>query len=324
MTGKYIMLVIYGPTASGKTDLAIKLARKFNGEIISADSRQVYKGLDIGTGKVSFDSKVEKHKGFWIVDDVKVYGFDLVKVGEQFTAADFLTFASTTMIRIIVAKKLPIVVGGTGFYIKALIEGIGSIGVKPDWQLRRKLEKLDTSTLYQKLLEIDQDRAKRLNDSDRKNPRRLIRAIEIVLNKSQVARDQSQVTDPWPLATGDYLLIGLTAPNSYLYKRADEWLDNRLNHGMIEEVESLIKRGVTINWLENLGLEYRWISRYLKKQLDYNQMVERLRGDIHSFIRRQKMWFNKFEKIKLFDISNKDWQKKLEKRISLWYTRVND
>src|SRR3990167_5894141 len=207
-------LIIYGPTTTGKTALAIDLAKKYNGEIISADSRQVYKGLDIGTGKVSFDSKVEKHKGFWIVDDVKVYGFDLVKVGEQFTAADFLTFASTTMIRIIVAKKLPIVVGGTGFYIKALIEGIGSIGVKPDWQLRRKLEKLDTSTLYQKLLEIDQDRAKRLNDSDRKNPRRLIRAIEIVLNKSQVARDQSQVTDPWPLATGDYLLIGLTAPNS--------------------------------------------------------------------------------------------------------------
>src|SRR3989344_7351927 len=151
MTGKYIMLVIYGPTASGKTDLAIKLARKFNGEIISADSRQVYKGLDIGTGKVSFDSKVEKHKGFWIVDDVKVYGFDLVKAGEQFTAADFLTFASTTMIRIILANKLPIVVGGTGFYIKALIDGIGSIGVPPNSKLRRQLDILPVDQLYQKL-----------------------------------------------------------------------------------------------------------------------------------------------------------------------------
>ena len=160
-------LIIYGPTTTGKTALAIDLAKKYNGEIISADSRQVYNGLDIGTGKVSFDSKVEKHKGFWIVDDVKVYGFDLVKAGEQFTAADFLTFASTTMIRIIVANKLPIVVGGTGFYIKALIYGIGSIGVAPDPEFRKRLEKLSVTELYQKFLQSDTARAKVMNKTER-------------------------------------------------------------------------------------------------------------------------------------------------------------
>src|SRR3989338_5041381 len=269
MTGKYIMLVIYGPTASGKTDLAIRLAKKFNGEIISADSRQVYKGLDIGTGKVSFGAKVGKHDGYWIVDAVRINGFDLVEAGQQFTAADFLTFASTTMIRIIVTKKLPIVVGGTGFYIKALIEGIGSIGVKPDWQLRRKLEKLDTSTLYQKLLEVNPTRARSMNQSDRANPRRLIRAIEIALlsQKSEVKSQKSETTH-YPLPTIHYLLIGLTAHNDFLYQRADYWLDVRLEHGMIEEVRALLDHKVSPKWLDDLGLEYRWVSRYLKNKID--------------------------------------------------------
>ena len=156
-----MMLVIYGPTASGKTDLAIKIAKKFNGELISADSRQIYEGLDIGTGKVSFSSKIEKRKGYWIVDGVKIHGFDLIeppgyepgsrKVAskhepgsryETFSASDFIKFARTTMIHIIGVGKLPIIVGGTGFYIKALIEGLDSDGVAPEQNLRSQLEKL--------------------------------------------------------------------------------------------------------------------------------------------------------------------------------------
>src|SRR3990167_9715275 len=116
-----MMLAIYGPTATGKTDLGITLAKKFNGEIISADSRQIYSGLDIGTGKVNFKSKVEKQKGYWIVDQVKINGFDLAEPGDNFSVADFLEFANDTMIRITGTNKLPIFVGGTGFYIKALI-----------------------------------------------------------------------------------------------------------------------------------------------------------------------------------------------------------
>ena len=136
-----MMLVIYGPTATGKTDLAIKLAKKYNGEIISADSRQVYKNLDIASGKVSFSSTVVKHKGYWIVDGVKIYGFDLVDPGKRFSAADFIKFAKTTMIQIIEVKKLPIIVGGTGFYIKALIEGINTLGIPPNLNLQKKIIK---------------------------------------------------------------------------------------------------------------------------------------------------------------------------------------
>src|SRR3989344_4979412 len=125
-------LIIYGPTATGKTDLALNLAKKFNGELISTDSRQVYKGLDIGTGKVSFGSKVEKHQGFWVVNGIKIHGFDLVNPDEQFTAADFLKSAVTSVIQITEEKKLPIMVGGSGFYIKTLINGLGSIGIPAD------------------------------------------------------------------------------------------------------------------------------------------------------------------------------------------------
>src|SRR3989344_7716217 len=148
------ILVIYGPTTTGKTDLALKLAKKFNGELISADSRQVYKDLDIGTGKISSKSNVIKHKGYWVVDGVKINGFDLVEPGDQFTAADFLKFANSLIIRIIKESKLPIIVGGTGFYIKSSLEGIPSIGISANQKLRSKLEKLSAGELYQKLLKI--------------------------------------------------------------------------------------------------------------------------------------------------------------------------
>ena len=145
------MLVIYGPTATGKTALAIDLAKKYDGELISADSRQVYKNLDIGTGKVSFQSEVEKHSGYWIVDGIRINGFDLVKPQAPFSSANFIKFASAKALKIAGRKKLPIIVGGTGFYIKAFLEGLGTIGIEADKKLRLKLEKLSVVVLQQKL-----------------------------------------------------------------------------------------------------------------------------------------------------------------------------
>src|SRR3990167_10582331 len=123
------VLIIYGPTQTGKTDLALQLAKKYNGELISADSRQVYKGLDIGSGKVGFSDVISKHHGYWTVNGVRINGFDLADPGQQFSAADFLKLANSSISRITKLKKLPIIVGGTGFYIKALLDGIGSIGI---------------------------------------------------------------------------------------------------------------------------------------------------------------------------------------------------
>ena len=332
------LLIIYGPTATGKTDLAIKLAKKFSGELISADSRQVYKGLDIGTGKVSFDSKVEKHEECWIVDGVKIHGFDLVnppihkpdsqsysKPGseEPFSVSDFLKFASDTMIQIMKSKKLSIIVGGTGFYIKALIEGIETIGIKADWKLRHQLENFSADQLYQKLEKIDPKRAQEMNNSDRQNPRRLVRAIEIALTPEFSARHSGVATTTIESESyrsvslrsriTNYRMVGLTAPNAYLYSRSNKWLEERLSHEMIDEIKNLLDQKVNPKWLESLGLEYRWLSRYLLGQITKEEAINCLKGDTHSFIRRQKTWFKKLPGIQLFDISNPGWQRELEK-----------
>lgn len=298
------VLIIYGPTATGKTALGISLAKKFNGQVISADSRQVYKSLDIGSGKTAFDSKIEKHDGFWIVDGVRINGFDLAQPEEQFTAAEFLKHTNSSIIRISEGKKVPIIVGGTGFYIKALIEGLGSIGIPANENLRRQLENASVGELYQKLLNLNPRRANSMNESDRKNPRRLIRAIEIALSGKPVTNYQQPATS--------YLLIGLTASNNYLYQKSDEWLKGRIKHGLIEEVKSLIKSGVSVEWLENLGLEYRWLTRYLSGQIKKDEAINRLKGDTHNFIRRQKTWFKQFANIEIYDIEQKNYTRKIE------------
>ncbi len=318
-------LVIYGPTVSGKTDLAISLAKKLNGELISADSRQVYQGLDIGTGKVSPGAKVTKHQGYWIVDGIKINGFDLVQPQDNFSAADFVKFAKEKIKEIQKSKKLPIIVGGTGFYIKSSINGIPSSGVGQNPELRQNLEKLSVSQLYQKLQLTDPIRAKQMNQSDSKNPRRLIRAIEIATqNQNLKIKNQRLNIRNWKLEIGNYLIIGLTAPNEYLYKRADNWVDKRLELGMIEESQNLIDHGVDQQWLDNLGLEYKWISRYLSGKTNKEEAIKRLKGDIHDFIRRQKTWFTQLKTIKIYDITSPNFPNNLEKQVSLWYTSKDE
>lgn len=320
-------IIIYGPTQTGKTDLGIKLAKKYDGEIISADSRQVYKGLDIGSGKVDFQSNVKKHEGYWIVNDVKINGFDLVKPGDEFSVADFLKFSTATTIQIIRKKKLPILVGGTGFYLKALIDGIDMTGTPKNHVLRLALEKQTTDSLYQKLFKLNPQKAVSLNESDRKNPRRLIRAIEISLDQKQ---DTPSVNSSQPAGLtfdklskprgfiqqkNNYTILGLTAPNDFLYERADKWLETRLENGLIDEVKGLIENEVKAKWLDDLGLEYRWITRLIEDSITKEAAIKRLKGGIHSYIRRQKTWFKKFENIKIFDISEENYMDEIENEI---------
>ena len=243
------VLIIYGPTVTGKTSLSIKLAKKFEGEIISADSRQVYKKLDIGTGKVSFDSRVEKYEGYWIVNGVKIHGFDIIGAGKRFTAADFIKIATLKIKQITDENKLPIITGGTGFYINSLLKGINSSGIPSNLKLRQELERLSTEELYKMLAKLNPARVESMNQSDKKNPRRLIRAIEIA---TYTNKEPSTVH---PLPPTNFLLIGLTAPNNYLYKKSDIWLETRLEHNLVEEIDSLIKNGVSQEWLDDIGLE---------------------------------------------------------------------
>ncbi len=317
-----MMLVIFGPTVSGKTSLAIALAKKYGGEIISADSRQIYKSLDIGTGKIPFESEYEKHDNYWIVDGVKINGFDITNPSSRFSSADFKNFASPIIKNLQRKNILPIVAGGSGFYIKTLISNYSTFGIVQNLSLRKKLEKKSAQELYDQLLKINKKKALSLNDSDKKNPRRLIRAIEVTSYQSAQKNPTTNhqlftLTKEGP--TTNFLIIGLSAPNSYLFKKADNWLDLRIQNGLIEEVDSLLAQNVSPAWLDSLGLEYRWITRYLLKEIDKDTAIERLKGDIHGLIRRQKTYFTQFKNISIFDVSKKDWEKELRKKITIWY-----
>ncbi len=334
MTGFRRVLIIYGPTVTGKTSLAITLAKKFTGEIISADSRQVYKNLDIGTGKVSFDSKIEKHDNYWIVDGVKIYGFDIISPPSRFSSADFKNFASPIINKLQTQNILPIVTGGSGFYIKTLLSNFSTFGIKQNPKLRKELEKKSAKELYEQLLRINKKKALSLNDSDKKNPRRLIRAIEVTSYQSI----QKNLTTNHQLFTltkegstiypdkgrTNLFIIGLTAPNNYLFKKADDWLDLRLKKGLVEEVDALLSQKIPSAWLDSLGLEYRWITRYLLNKIDKNTAIERLKGDIHSLIRRQKTYFTQFKDITIFDVSEKSWEKDLEEKVETLYGQTRN
>jgi len=278
-------VAVVGPTAAGKTKLAIALAHKYQGEIISADSRQVYKGMDIGTGK---DLDDYYNNG----QPISYHLIDIVEPTKNFDVANYQRLARQALADILNRQRLPIVVGGSGLYLQALIDNYQLSPVPPDNALRQKLEKLSVQELYQKLTEVSPALANKLNNSDRHNHRRLIRYLEIILNKpaNSLPRDNSQNIINW-------LILGIDYPMEILEQRIYDRLIQRLeNEDMIEEVYRLHEQGVDWRRLESFGLEYRFISRYLREQLDYDQMVEQLYIAIRQFAKRQKTWFKRWEK----------------------------
>ena len=290
-------VAVVGPTAAGKTKLAIALAHKYQGEIISADSRQVYKGMDIGTGK---DLDDYYNNG----QPISYHLIDIVEPTKNFDVANYQRLARQALADILNRQRLPIVVGGSGLYLQALIDNYQLSPVPPDNALRQKLEKLSVQELYQKLTEVSPALANKLNNSDRHNHRRLIRYLEIILNKpaNSLPRDNSQNIINW-------LILGIDYPMEILEQRIYDRLIQRLeNEDMIEEVYRLHEQGVDWRRLESFGLEYRFISRYLREQLDYDQMVEQLYIAIRQFAKRQKTWFKRWEKqgreIHWLDVNN--------------------
>jgi len=274
------IIVILGPTASGKSALAVKIAKKVDGEIISADSRQIYKGMDIGTGKVT---KKEMH-------GIPHHLLDVANPKRIFNVFQYRKLALKTINNIFKKDKVPILCGGTGFYIQAVIDGIELPEVKPDWKLRKRLEKKSTAELYKILKKIDSKRAKTI---DRKNPRRLIRAIEIVTKtKKPVPAFQK---NPLPYLA---LIIGVKKSSAELKKLIKKRLLKRLKNGMVTEAKKLHKDGVSWKRLEEFGLEYRWLSQYLQKKITYKEMIEKLQKDTEHFSKHQMTWFKRDERIK--------------------------
>ncbi len=273
------IIVILGPTASGKTDLSIKLAKKFNGEIVSADSRQVYRGMDIGTGKIT---KKE-------MQGIPHYLLNVASPKRKFTVAQYKKLALRAIKKIQNKNKIPFLVGGTGFYIQAVIDGIIIPQVKPDWKLRSELQKQETKILFEKLRKLDPQRAKTI---DKENKRRLIRALEIVIKTGKPVPQLKKESSKF-----EVLMLGIKRKPAELQKRIRKRLKKRLKQKMLAEVKKLKKSGLSWKRLEEFGLEYRYVAQYLQNKINYQDMVEKLQKEIEHYAKRQMTWFKKDKRI---------------------------
>jgi tRNA dimethylallyltransferase len=280
MKDKIKIVVILGQTATGKSDLAVEIARRFNGEIISADSRQVYKGLDIGSGKIT---KRE-------MEGVPHHLLDVANPKRQFSVAQYKKLADKKIEEINKKSKLSIIVGGTGFYIQAIVDDLVLPEVKPNSKLRKELEKKTTKELFEILKKLDKDRAK---DIEKDNPRRLIRAIEIAKALGKVPKLKTN-------SKYDVLQIGLKLSEDKLKENIEKRLFARMKKGMVREVEKLHSQGLSWKRLESLGLEYKNLALYLQKKITKPELLEKIQTESWQFAKRQMRWFKRDLRIKWF------------------------
>jgi len=281
--------VVLGPTATGKTQLAVQLAHKLSGEIISADSRQVYRGMDIGTGK---DLSEYNYKGV----SIPYHLIDIVAPMEEYNVAQFQRDFQRVYSDITKRNKLPILCGGTGFYIKAVLMDFQLPKTEPDKQLRQGLENWKLEDLINELETISTG-ASANTPVDTK--RRVIRAIEVAKSRGRENGDRKMETGKWRPENynlRDTTVIGIEYPREVIRERITKRLYSRLNNGMIEEVEALLIGGVTHHRLDTLGLEYRFISRFLKGDYSKDEMTGLLNTAIHQFAKKQMTFFRNMEK----------------------------
>ncbi|HBV01681.1 MAG TPA: tRNA (adenosine(37)-N6)-dimethylallyltransferase MiaA [Candidatus Taylorbacteria bacterium] len=281
------ILVIVGPTAVGKSALAVRLAKKWSGEVISADSRQIYKGLDIGTGKITKKEMM----------GIPHHMLDVADQKKQFNVSEYQKQVREKLEDIFSRGRLPIIVGGTGLYIKAIVNDVVFPNVTPNKKLRARLEKKTVEQLFLMLKKLDSKRAKTI---DAQNPRRLVRAIEIAKALGKVPPYQNM-----PRKDIQPLLIGLTLSKAKLQKKITIRLFARIRRQMIEEVRRLHKRGLPWKRMEELGLEYRYVSRYLRGFLSKKEMLEKLKSEIWQYAKRQMTWFGRDKRVVWFKQNEK-------------------
>ncbi len=294
MSSKNKIIAIVGPTSSGKTSLGVALAAEFNGEIVSADSRQVYRGMDIGTGKdlgeYEIESRIKNQE--LRIKKIPYHLIDVAEPNEEFSLADFQKLAYAAIDDILKRGKLPIIVGGSGLYMQAIIDGYQLPDAKPNRELREKLEKETAKQLYDDLKEINPVFAGKLNNSDKNNKRRLIRYLEIAGDKKQKPKLLAPSAKKY-----NSLILGLTRGKEELHKRIYKRLIERLEkEDMIGEVDRLHNQGVSWQRLEKFGLEYKFIAWHLQEKIDYDEMVDKLFLAIKQFSKRQLTWFKRWEK----------------------------
>lgn len=283
------LLIICGPTATGKTKLAIDLAKKFNGELMNADSRQVYKGLDALTGKDRSE-------------DIPIRLYDIVNPTDEFSVAHFVRLAHVAIDDISNRGKLPIIVGGTGFYLRALTREIDTIAIPPNQTLRKRLYAVSLTDLQDELQRVDPERWEKMNDSDRKNPRRLIRAIEVADAAGTTSGD---------VLPSDVLWIGLTAPLSVLKNRIAKRVWERL-----EKATTEVRGGLP----PILGVDP--LLSYVRGEKTKEDAISQWIQAEYAYARRQMTWFKNEPGIIWFDVAEPIYLQNVEDMVQKWYTEV--
>jgi tRNA dimethylallyltransferase len=276
------IIAIVGPTASGKSGLAVEIAKKYNGEIISADSRQVYVGLDIGTGKIT---KKE-------MSGIPHHLLDVANPKNRFTVSDFKKLADESIAEIISRGKLPIICGGTGFYIESVVKNVLLPDVPVNKKLREGLSKKSALQLFEILKKLDHRRAVAIGQH---NKVRLIRAIEIAETLGKIPPIK---TDP----KYEVLSIGIKIEKDKLKEKIYARLISRIKQGMIGEAKKLHVKGLSWKRMKELGLEYRALARHLFGELTKQEMIEQLNREIYQYSRRQIQWFKRDQNIQWFPI----------------------
>ena len=285
------LVVIEGTNASGKSGLGVALAAHYGGEVVSADSRQVFRGLDLGSGKIT----PEEMQG------VRHHLIDIAEPNEFFSMHDFQRLAYEAVDDVRARGRTPFLVGGTGLYVASVTDGYVMSDTEPDLEYRAYLETMDTPKLYEMLRELRPEM-----EIDEKNRNRVMRQLE----KIHDGDDHSAPNAP----RYDCLKLGVTWPRPVLHARIDERLDRRLEQGMIEEVQGLLDRGASVEFLKKLGLEYRFITQYLLGEIpDRNEMVELLRTAIKQFAKRQTTWFRRDKDIQWLDMAGDPFAEACEK-----------
>lgn len=279
------LIVILGPTASGKSDLAIKLAKKFNGEIVSADSRQIYQEMDIGTNKLT-----QKQ-----MSGIKHYLIDLIKPDQEFTLTQYKRLAIKAIKDIQKRGQLPFLVGGTGLYIQTVVDNLQIPRAKPDKKLRNKLEKLSNQELLQQLKKIDPLTAATI---DLNNKRRLIRALEVCLKTKKPFSQQRKKGQP----LFDVCQIGLKLNKKTLERRINQRVEQMFKMGLIKETKKLAKK-YSLDRPAMSGIGYQEINQYLQGKINLRQAKALIKQHTRQYARRQMTWFKKDQRINWLNYS---------------------
>lgn len=323
------LLVICGPTATGKTSLAVSLAQKFDGELVSADSRQIYKGMDIGTGKDIKEKRIRDsftlHTKFgkvelaaYDIDGILIWLYDVISPDQPFSVSHYQTLAADVIKRIHIKGKLPILVGGSGLYIKAVTEGIGTFDIPKNEGLRKKLVQLSVEELQKKLCGLSQEVYETLNESDRKNPRRLVRKIEIV----------SSHASPFLSSAAEHYLtftIGLTADKSILSHNITRRVENRVQEGIVEEIRALIAAGYSWDLPSLHTLGYKEWRQYVSNpgEDEKKKTVSQWIQNEVNYAKKQMTWFKKQPYVEWVDIKDSGYTRKVDAAVRAWYTQAN-